>query len=105
MLDVTVGHAVDCAIVYLDQNGNPMLVQPVPDRPPAWSHNPNPAGCDSLTPSADGTTAVVNALAVGQDSVGLSLIVSGATFTASLQLNIAAAPQVLTSVGISTTVN
>jgi len=103
MTDVTVGHEVIDTIVYMDQNGNPMLVTPVPDAPPVWA-NIAAATVDTLTVSADGSTATLVAVGAGVDSVALTLNVGGVAFSATQQLNITAAPQVLTSVGIAATV-
>src|ERR1700686_915625 len=70
---VSVGHKVNCSLVFLDQNGNPMLVAPVPDSPPAWS-NSTPA--TETLPSA-GLAATALALAAGGDTISVSVIVSG----------------------------
>jgi hypothetical protein len=104
-VNVNVGHSVTCQIVYLDQNGNPMLVTPTPDAPPSWSDAPNPAGCATLAVAADSLSAVDTAVAAGSDVVSLSLAVSGVTFSATLPVTIAAAPQVLTSIDIAASVS
>lgn len=104
MTDVSVGHTVVDTIVYLDQNGNPMLVTPTPDTPPTWT-NMAAATVDTMTVSADGSTDTIQALAAGVDTVTVNVIVGGKTFTAAQQLSIAAAPQVLTSVAIDGVVN
>lgn len=101
MTDVTVGHTVTDTIVYLDQSGNPMLVTPTPDSPPVWTNAPGTPPVDSMTVSADGSTATISALAAGADTIGVTVIVAGVTFKATQNLNIAAAPQVLTSVAIN----
>ena len=59
---------------------------------------------DTLTPSADGSTCAIAAIAAGVDTVTLALAVGGKSFSASLQLNITAAPQVLSSIGIANSV-
>lgn len=102
---VTVGHSVTCQIVYLDQNGNPMLATPIPDSPPSWSNAADPTGCAVLTVAADALSATDAAVAVGQDVVSLSLSVSGTSFSATLPVTIEAAAQVLTSVQIAATVD
>ena len=104
MLPVNVGHSVDSSIIYLDQNGNPMLTPVTPDSPPTWTNAPNPAGIDTLTVSADGSTSVLAATAVGTDTLTLTVVVGGKTFTASEQITISAAPQVLSGVQISSAV-
>lgn len=104
MLQVTAGHSVDMAIEYLDQNGNPMLTTPAPDSPPVWTNAPSAPSIDTLTPSPDGSSAVLATNAGdanSTDTVGLSVVVGGKTFTASLGVSISAAPQVLTSVEIN----
>ena len=104
MTNVSIGHTVVDTIVYLDQNGNPMLVTPVPDSPPVWT-NVAATTVDTMTVSADGSTDTIAALAAGVDTVTVNVIVGGKTFTAAQQLSIAAAPQVLTSVAIDGVVN
>lgn len=100
MTDVTVGHKVIDTIQYLDRDGNPMQVPVVPDSPPSWV-NMAAATVDSLTVAADGSSATINALGAGQDTVTLTVTVNGQTFIATQQLNIQAAPQVLSSVAIA----
>jgi len=101
---VNIGHVVNMTIVYLDQNGNPMLVAPTPDAVPSWSNAPSPPGATSLVVAADGLTAVDSALAAGSDTVSLSLSVGGIAFSAQLGVTVAAAPQVLTSIAVGATV-
>jgi hypothetical protein len=86
------------SIAYLDQKGNPMLVTPTPDVLPVWT-NSTPA-TETLSPSADGLTCDVTTVAVGQDVISLAVIVSGADFSATLNVNVLDEPQVLTSVAI-----
>ncbi len=104
MTDVSIGHTVVDTIVYLDQNGNPMLVTPVPDSPPTWT-NIAAATVDTMVVSADGSTDTISALASGVDTITVNVVVGGKTFTAVQQLSIAAAPQVLSSVAIDGVVN
>ena len=104
MFPVNVGHTVSSTILYLDQNGNPMLTPPTPDSAPTWTNAPNPAGIDTLTVSADGLTANLATTAEGSDTLSLSVTVGGKTFTATEGISITAAPQTLTSVQISSTV-
>lgn len=100
---VSVGHTISCAISYLDQNGNPMLVAQTPDSPPAWT-NTTPA-TETIAPSADGLTCVATPVAAGTDTISLALKVGGTAYSASLAVTVQAAPQVLTSVAIVPTVN
>jgi hypothetical protein len=95
-----VGHQDMMTIAYLDQNGNPMLVTPTPDHPPAWTNAPVPAGCDTLLATADGSSATVTGVAVGQDTITLTVVVGGKSFVATDSITITAAPQVLTSVAV-----
>jgi hypothetical protein len=99
---VAIGHVVNLAIIYLDQQGNPMLVTPTPDSPPVWTDSPVPAGCCTFV--STGSTAVDTAVAAGADTVGVTVIVGGVTFTASLGVVVSAAAQVLTSIEIGSTV-
>jgi len=104
MLQVNAGHSVNMTVEYLDQNGNPMLTTPTPDSPPAWTNAPSAPGIDTLTASPDGSSAVLATNAAdanSSDTVSLSVVVGGQTFTATLGVSISAAPQVLTSVAIN----
>lgn len=97
-----VGHTVSMTLLFLDQNGNPMLATPAPDAPPVWTQT-TPA-TDTLTAAASGLTAQSVALVVGTDEVDVDLKVGGVDFKALIDLNVQAAPQVLTSVQIAATV-
>ena len=99
---VTVGHVIDFSILYVDTAGNPMLTPVTPDSPPVWTNVPSAA--DTFAASADGTTAVLTAVAAGSDTVGLTVIVGGVTYTASDLVTVNAAPQVLGGVQIVATV-
>lgn len=101
-ITITVGQTATLSIVYLDQHGAPMLVPPVPDSPPTWTQT-TPATA-TLTPSGDGTSATEVALAAGSDTVSLSVLVSGKTFSASLPVTVSAEAQVLTSVDIASVI-
>ena len=94
----TVGSTLSLSIAYLDQHGQPMTTAPTPDSAPAWS-NTTPA-TETLAPAADGLTCVATGDAPGSDTVDLTVVVGGATFTATLAVEVEAAPQVLTSVEI-----
>lgn len=102
-VNVSVGHKVDCSIIYLDQNGNPMLTPVTPDSPPNWS-NAVPT-VDSLVAAQNGLTCELTALSSGADTVNLSLAVGGKVFTALLQISVQGVPQVLTSIAIGATVS
>ena len=104
MQTVNVGHKIEMTITYLDQNGNPMQVTPTPDSKPTWADAPSTAGIDTLVVASDGLSAELDALAAGSDTVTLTVLVGGATFTATLAVQISPAPQVLTTVQISPTV-
>lgn len=99
MIELTLGHNVEASLAYLDANGNPMLVTPKPDSAPVWT-NTTPA-TETLIPSPDGNTAEATTVAVGTDSIGVTVIVGGVNFTASVAVTVDAAPQVLTSVAIN----
>jgi hypothetical protein len=99
---VAIGHVVNFSIIYLDQQGNPMLVTPTPDSPPVWTDAPSPAGC--VTFASTGSTATDTAVAAGTDTVGVTVTVGGVAFSASLGVVVSPAPQVLTSIEIGSTV-
>jgi hypothetical protein len=97
---VNVGHKVNLSVLFFDQNGNPMLTAPTPDSV-AWA-NSN-AAAETLVSS--GTTAVATAIAPGTDQISLEVVVAGATFSATLAVEVDAAAQVLTSVSIEAVVS
>ena len=99
---VSIGHVINAALSFLDQNGNPMLVQPKLDSVPVWTQL-TPA-TEAVVASADGLTALITPAAVGVDTVTVTLSVSGKQFTATLSVNVTAAPQVFTSFTIVPTV-
>lgn len=95
---VTIGHKLRMSIAFLDQNGNPMLTQPSLDAIPTWLNaDPN---VEALTVSGDGLSATGTPVSPGNDTVSLSVSSGGATFSATLAVEVDAAPQVLTSVEI-----
>lgn len=97
MLTNTVGSTLKLAIAFLDQNGSPMASTPAPDAAPAWT---NTAALETGAVSTDGLTDVLAGVAAGVDTLGVSLAVGGVTFSASAQVTVGAAPQVLTSIEI-----
>lgn len=99
MLELTLGHFVEANVVFLDASGNPMLTAPKVDSPPVWT-NTTPA-TETLVVAPDGLTAEGTTLAVGTDSIGVTVVVGGASFTASVAVTVDALPQVLTSVAIN----
>lgn len=99
---VSVGHQINCTIEFLDQNGNPMVTPPVPDAPPTWTNAST--ATDTLTAAANGLTATDVAVAPGTDTITVDLKVGGVDFTASVGVDVTAAPQVLTSIAIETAV-
>ena len=100
---VSVGHKVNMAIAFFDQHGNPMLTTPAPDSPPTWSDT-NPAA-GTLVTDPTGLTAVDTAIAEGSDTVNLTVVVGGQSFSASLDITVTPEPQVLSSVQITSTVS
>lgn len=97
MLTNTVGSALKLTIAFLDQNGSPMATTPVPDAAPAWS---NTATSETGAVSADELTDVLTGVAAGLDVLSVSLTVNKVSFSASAQVTVGAAPQVLTSIEI-----
>ena len=95
---LSMGHKLDLSFLILDQNGNPMLTQPAPDAAPVWSDT-TPA-TETLAAAASGLTAVATPVAPGTDTINLSLVIGGKALTASLPVEVDAAPQVATSVVI-----
>src|SRR5690242_19198695 len=100
-IDVTVGHKVTMNLVFLDQNGNPMLTTVTPDAVPTWTDTTPATG--TLTAGADGLSATELAIAAGTDVVNVSVTVGGVAFAASLGITSTAVPQVLTSIQINAT--
>ena len=101
---VSVGHTVNCSIIFLDQNGNPMQTTPTPDAAPTWTDAPTPAGATTFTVGPNGLTATDLAVATGTDAISLSLAVSGVSYSATLGVTVSPAPQALTSIQIGSTV-
>ena len=99
---VSVGHTVNCSIIFLDQNGNPMQTTPTPDAAPTWSDSP--AGATTFTVGPNGLTATDLAVATGTDAISLSLAVGGVSYSATLGVTVSPAPQALTSIQIGSTV-
>jgi hypothetical protein len=99
---VTVGHTVSFTLVFLDQNGNPMLTTPTPDAPPVWTDTTPATG--TLTPAPSGLTASELTTTVGSDTVNVALTVGGTSFSGTIDLTVQSVPQVLTSVQIAATV-
>ena len=97
---VTVGHQIAFSIEYVDTNGNPMLTPVTPDSAPVWANAPNPAGIDTFSVAADGSSALLMATAVGSDTVSLTVVVAGVTYTASDLITINPVPQTLGGVDI-----
>ncbi len=99
---VSIGHTVALALEFDDANGNPMLTPVTPDAPPTWTQTTAATG--TLAASGDGLSAVYTPGAVGTDTVTVSLAVGGVAFTGTADINVTAAPQVLSSVKIVPTV-
>ena len=99
-LALNVGHVATLGLQFTDQNGNPMLTQPTPDASPGvqWSDVPGSPASATLAPN--GATATETAVAAGTDTVTATASVGGVAFSASLTVNVSAAPQVLTGMEI-----
>jgi hypothetical protein len=94
----TIGHTLTATIRYLDQNRNPMLVTPNLDAVPVWS-NANP-DAETLSVSPDGLSVVASPVAPGLDTISLMVVSGGQTFSATLDVEVDAAPQVLSFIEI-----
>lgn len=94
----TVGQTLPLSIAFLDQFGKAMSPTPATDTPPSWT-NGTPA-TDTLTVAADGLSATDLGVTAGSDTINLGVAVAGKTFTATLDVSIVAAVQVLSSVNI-----
>jgi hypothetical protein len=99
---LSVGHTLTMALAFLDQSGNPMLVDPVPDAAPVWADTT--AATETIVPSGSGLTCVGTPIAVGTDTVTVTLAVGGVSFVANLDVTVSAAAQVLTTIDITPTV-
>lgn len=97
-----VGHVDTMSIVYLDALGLPMLTPVTPDSVPVWAQS-TPA-TDALAVAASGLSATATGLAAGTDTISLTVIVGGVSFSATQDLTVDAAPQVLTSVAIANSI-
>jgi hypothetical protein len=100
---VNIGHTLNFGLSFLDQNGNPMFTTPTPDSAPVWT-NTTPA-TETVVAAANGLTAVGTPVAPGDDTVDVTVVVAGVSFSASQPVVVDAAPQVLTSVAITVTVS
>lgn len=98
-----VGHTDTMSIAYFDALGNPMLTPPMPDAPPTWTDT-TPATATLTAVGPSNLTATEVGIAAGSDTVTLSLSVGGVAFTATQVVNVTAAAQVLTSIGIVNTI-
>lgn len=102
MTTVTLGHNIGLSLTVLDQNGNPLLTPPTFDAPPVWT-NTTPA-TETLKVAADGATAEADTVAAGTDVISVDAKIGGVDFTATLAVEVDAAPQVPTSLVINATV-
>ena len=97
---VVAGHEVIATYVVTDQNGQPMVTQPPLDAPASWTDTLSVPGVDTNAVSADGTQDVIQAVAPGTDTVGVSVTIGGKTFTDSALLTVSPAPQVASGVQV-----
>jgi hypothetical protein len=95
-----VGSVLSLSLVFLDQNGLPMDVTPVPDAAPTWTDDTPSVG--TLVPAADGLTATESLDSAGVDNVTVELSVGGVPFEATLNVTATGSGtnQVLTSIAI-----
>lgn len=95
---VSIGHTIAMSIAFLDQHGNPMIVDPKTDAAPVWTNSNPPV--ETVVAVLDGMSAVATPLTVGSDTISLNLVVGGVKFAATLDVNVIPEVQVLTSVAI-----
>lgn len=100
---LSLGHTLSLSLAYTDQHGNPMLTKVDPDGPPQWSDT-TPA-TETLTVAADSMSATGTPLVAGSDTVNVSVVVGGQTFTASLDVTVIPEAQVVSGVAINATVS
>ena len=100
---LAVGHKLNMSLSFLDQNGNPMLVDPTPDSPPTWTDSTS--ATETLSAASNGLSCVATPIAVGTDVVTVDVVVGGVTLAATLDVTVSAEPQVLTSIVIDSTVS
>lgn len=91
-----VGQGLPLSIAFLDQAAK--LMPGTPDQTPTWATSA--PGPDVLTVAGDGLAATFKAVDLGDDILTLTVVAGGKTFSASLDITVVAAPQVLTSVEI-----
>ncbi len=103
MTTLSMGHELGMTIQVLDANGNPMLVPVTFDAVPVWA-NTTPA-TETVAAAVDGKSATGTPVAPGLDTVSVSFTIAGKPFSASLSVEVDAAPQVATSAVIVATVN
>lgn len=97
-VNVNVGHTVSLGLLFVDQHGNPMLVQPTPDASPSVAWSDDNAAAGKLT--ANGATATDLAVAPGIDNVTVHVSVGGQALVGTLAINVQAEPQVVSGVEI-----
>ena len=93
---LNVGQSVPITITELDQNGHPLTSPVVPDSPPAWSQSTPATG--TLAVAADGMSAQYTGVAAGTDTIAATLIAGGNSYSAQVNVTVAAVAQVLTSI-------
>lgn len=99
MTDNTVGgKGVDIRMRFLDAGGNEVTA--VADSPPTWTNN---AALETLTVAADGLSAHATAISAGADTISVTAVVSGTSFSASVIVNVLAAPVVVSSIDLVVT--
>lgn len=99
MTDNTIGgKGVDIRVRFLDAGGNEVVA--TADSPPTWTNN---AAFETLTVSADGLSAHATAVAAGADTISVTAVVSGTSFSASVVVDVKAAPVVVASIDLVVT--
>jgi hypothetical protein len=86
------GKTLPLSLAYFDQYGNPMKTKPTLDAAPHWS---NTTSATEAITGADDETGMAKAVAVGDDTICVSLSVGGVPFTAALDVTVDGPPVVV----------
>ena len=103
MTSLNIGDRGTYTFEYLDNQGRPITPPPTLDGPPAWTHSSTTVA--TLTPSADRSSAGLQATAAGSDTVNLQVAVKGTNYTDSDAVTVAPANPKLASIKLKFTLD